>query len=112
MTEPIFDDRIVVEAGSPEYAAIAAALNAGDHLVLDVRLNRTEKVFESGDKVQVPFDDGWGPAVVDHAGETFVTVRYGPRNRPDDLKFRTNLEKASVRTDNLRTIPAAVRVVR
>lgn len=104
-------ERIVVEAGSPEYEAIRAVLERGADLAMDLEPSRSVARFEAGDRVTVPFDDHWGPAVVESADDQYVRIRYGPRGRPNDLKFRTSIERASVRTDNRQVIPAVVRVL-
>jgi hypothetical protein len=104
-------ERVEIAPGGGAYEQLKDLLADGAPIVLEFERARTVPVFEHGDNVQVPFDDGWGPAVVDSYDGRYVKVRYGPCGRPNDLKFRTSLSPDSVRTSNVREFAATVRVV-
>jgi hypothetical protein len=103
-TTQVFE--VTLEPHSEAYEALAEALRDRDVVTLRVSAPWSEPMFVHGDRVQVPFDHGYGPAIVDSASDEFVSVTYGPRQ-----KYRTSLSRGSILTDRRREYPATVEVV-
>lgn len=91
------------------YAAMKSLTMAGLPFTVVTTEAWSEPVFEPGDPVRVPFDNGWGPATVlgvsESYGERYVRVKYGPKG-----KYTTSIGAGSVQTDNRVEHPATLRV--
>lgn len=85
--------------------AIAEASHRGAQLLLTVEPARSDPVFDPGDQVTVPFDNGPGPAEVISAEDGFVRVKYGPGG-----KYTTSLSWTSVATRHRVETPAKLTV--
>lgn len=102
-TTQVFE--VTIEPGSMDYDLLIAAVDVGRPVTLRCSAPWDEPMFVHGDKVEVPFDHGYGPATVHYATEALVCVTYGPRQ-----KYRTSVERTSVITDRKREYPARVEV--
>lgn len=100
---------VVIEPDTEDYERLKQLIETGGPVIMKVDAPWSEPLFVHGDRVQVAFDDGWGPATVEgtstYMGDELVQVSYGPRG-----KYRTSLSRAAVRTDRRREYPARVEV--
>lgn len=107
--------KLTIEPGSEEFVALWKAMHRNEPVRLKIEPGRTERVFSPGDKVIVPFDFERGPAVVDGTGRMsdgtpYVRIKYGPKDRPNDLKFSTSLHPDSIDTDHVIEHPPTLKV--
>lgn len=100
-----------IAPGTPEYAALARRVREDLPITISTAEPWSEPVFEPGDRVRVPFDDGYGPAevtgsYVDQYDRTLrVNVKYGPKG-----KYTTTLSASSVSTEHRIEHPATIEI--